>query len=129
MTMAGSGRPNTHYKLQGLVQKEQDPDKIPGSSEDGAGIKAIGETRGQLPSISQSQEESLSETALKVSSQAMVRLIEAIFDLLQMCAYEINQATKGSELELTWDRPAPDKERWQSLMHDNFVTPIISARI
>jgi hypothetical protein len=127
--MTGSGRPNTHYKLQGLVQKEQDPNRISRSSDDGDGTKDIGESKGQLSSISPSNETSLSEQALKVSNQAMFRLIEAVFDLLQMCAYEINQATKGSELELTWERPAPDKERWQSLMHDNFVTPIISARI
>src|SRR5277367_1614852 len=52
-----------------------------------------------------------SEWLLRISQQSMVRLVDAIFDLLQMCAYEINQATEGSELELSWLRPAPEKEK------------------
>jgi hypothetical protein len=41
----------------------------------------------------------------------MTRFVDGIFDLLQMAAYEINKATHGSELELTWFRPEPEKDK------------------
>jgi hypothetical protein len=57
------------------------------------------------------QNKKLSEWLRRISQQSMVRLVDAVFDLLQMCAYEINQATEGTELELSWLRPAPEKEK------------------
>src|SRR5271156_1163414 len=73
-----------------------------------------------------------SEWLLRISPESMVRLVDAVFDLLQMCAYEINQATEGTELELSWLRPAPEKEKHspegESPAKDAAVSGRISTR-
>jgi hypothetical protein len=79
-------------------------------------------------SLSEATTQLLPEAILASGHESMVSMLETIFELLQMCAYEINQTTKGSDLELAWVRPAFGKEMWQFGSH-NFHSPVVSGRL
>jgi hypothetical protein len=106
--MGRSGIPDPYYKMKSHGKDRSSETET--ASFERTRTKTTGEQAGQRQGSSSAAKKP-SEWLLKVGHQSMVRLIDAVFDLLQMCAYEINQATKGSELELSWLRPAPEKDR------------------
>lgn len=55
--------------------------------------------------------------------EAMIAIIDSIFDIFQNSAYEFNKIATGSELELNWVRPFLTKEGAPSWMGSN-VEPV-----
>ncbi|MBX9670232.1 MAG: hypothetical protein K2X93_21710 [Candidatus Obscuribacterales bacterium] len=61
---------------------------------------------------------------------AMIKIVDRMFDNFQNTAYEFNQVTSGSDLELTWMRPRLQQEE-TNIWHENtrHMSEVFSGRI
>jgi len=112
--MAGSGKQDSRYKLPPVPVDERLEQNIKEKrgSVSRSGMSGMTHANPHRPSAKASgRHRKLAPENYKEAHQTMTRFVDGIFDLLQMAAYEINKATHGSELELTWFRPEPEKDR------------------
>jgi hypothetical protein len=106
--MAGSGKQDSRYKLQPVPLNERLDD---GVKEKRSSVSRSGMAGHRAGAKASGRHRKLPPENYKEAHQTMIRFVDGIFDLLQMAAYEINKGTHGSELELTWFRPEPEKEK------------------
>lgn len=61
--------------------------------------------------------------------EAMVGVVDRMFDHFQSLAYEFNQVARGSDLELTWIRPSISRENYGSWHQGVQYVNVFSGRI
>jgi hypothetical protein len=88
---------------------------------------------GQHPSVGMQASKAAQEMneKMKVNQQheAMINLVDTMFDCFQNLAYDFNQMAQGSDLELTWIRPCLSRENMGSWHQGANYISVFSGRI
>ena len=145
-TPGGTKRGNTKYRMQAIQQEESGKvtgnmtSPFPPADLSGKpGDKPLGDpgqdsvrglwkskvlasyhgSTGQPPTSIEGTEQEYADAV----HEAMISIIDRVFDIFQNSAYEFNKIAAGSELELNWVRPFLTKEGAPSWMGSN-IEPV-----